>query len=306
VWEQDQQIQDPGKISRWASKLRIMGLSVDRYLAVYEGGRQSMLKRGIPAEKITVIHNSVAPYAPTRPKGWLRQELGAGRSGQWALSSGQGSEKKSDAQVAADVPAAEIESANQAHRSPFDFAHGRPGTSLRQGYVGQASNATMRNAPYASHLTSHVSPPEVLLITNGSLIPRKRIDFILRACAELTRKELPGCQVAALLSERPEGSLPSATEQPNSLTTVTLPPWRLLIIGEGPERERLAALAAELGIAGRVHFLGLRNDVREILPECDIYLHAALAETCTYATTESMAAGIPANNLWRDRMCSEM
>ena len=53
-------------------------------------------------------------------------------------------------------------------------------------------------------------------------------------------------------------------------------------------------MAEELGIANRVHFLGLRNDIREILPECDIYLHASLAETCTYAITESMAAGIPA------------
>jgi glycosyltransferase involved in cell wall biosynthesis len=334
VWEQDQQIQDPGKISRWASKLRIMGLGVDRYLAVYEGGRHSMLKRGIPAEKITVIHNSVAPYAPTRPKGWLRQELGAGRSGQWALSSGQGSEKKSDAQVAADVPAAEIESANQAHRSPFDFAHGRPGTSLRQGYVGQASNATMRNAPYASHLTSHVSPPEVLLITNGSLIPRKRIDFILRACALLQKEKSfeqppsprlrrPGKpakpakgEVGDACGEKPhaldfemhptageaytpqppcpelaEGALRSSRASVQNLNFAN---WRLLVIGEGPERERLGALAAELGIADRVHFLGLRNDVREILPECDIYLHAAIAEACAYSILEAMAAGLSA------------
>jgi glycosyltransferase involved in cell wall biosynthesis len=96
-----------------------------------------------------------------------------------------------------------------------------------------------------------------------------------------------------LSSESPAGSLPSTTQQPNNLTTKK-PPWRLLVIGDGPERERLGALATALGIADRVHFLGLRNDVREILPECDIYLHASKAETCTYAVTESMAAGIPA------------
>ena len=91
----------------------------------------------------------------------------------------------------------------------------------------------------------------------------------------------------------PSLSSSSSTEQPNNLTTV-MPPWHLLVIGEGPERERLVALAGELGIAERVHFLGMRNDVRGILSECDIYLHASKAETCTYAVTESMAAGIPA------------
>ena len=257
VWEQDQQIQDPGKISRWASKLRIMGLGVDRYLAVYEGGRQSMLKRGIPVEKITVIHNSVAPYTPLRPKGWLRGEL------------------------------------------------------LVNGY----SLSVMGNTNNKEPITNK-NDHEVILVTNGSLIPRKRIDFILKACALLQKeksfeqkpaKPAKG-EVGDACGEKPHAldfeMHPTAgeayTPQPPlrssraSVQNLNFANWRLLVIGEGPERERLAALAAELGIADRVHFLGLRNDVREILPECDIYLHASKAETCTYAVTESMAAGVPA------------
>jgi glycosyltransferase involved in cell wall biosynthesis len=68
----------------------------------------------------------------------------------------------------------------------------------------------------------------------------------------------------------------------------------LLIVGDGPEKDRLSQLASDLGISDRVAFLGLRRDVREVLFESDLLVHASLAETCTYAITESMAVGIPA------------
>lgn len=200
IWQQHQQVKDPGIFGKHVSRLRQLNLFVTHFVAVYDGGRESMMKRGIPSEKITVIPNAVTEYTPTRSKGWLRQELGI----------------------------------------PSD---------------------------------------EIILATIGSLIPRKRIGFILRACAALGGAG----KVAG----------PITTQQPNNPTT-KLPPWRLLIIGEGPEREQLATLTRELGISERVHFLGLRNDIRDILPECGIYVHASSAETCTYSVTESMAAGIPA------------
>ena len=135
------------------------------------------------------------------------------------------------------------------------------------------------------------------------MIPRKRIDFILRACAGLknVQKEKSIEQKPAKITKEEncisaEGGEErfSSRSSRSSVQTLNSVDWRLLIIGEGPEQERLGALATELGIADRVHFLGLRNDVREILADCDIYLHASKAETCTYAVTESMAAGIPA------------
>jgi glycosyltransferase involved in cell wall biosynthesis len=311
VWEQDQQIQDPGKISRWASKLRIIGLGVDRYLAVYEGGRHSMLKRGIPAEKITVIHNSVAPYAPTRPKGWLRQELRKGKNEENIFE--QKPAKNAKGEVC-DACGEKPHALGFEMQPPAGEAY-TPQPPLR------SSRASVQTLGFALPVPE-IATDEVLLVTNGSLIPRKRIDFILKACALLCGKELSprgellSCPVDKLLSESPvgallsssttkqpsnltasssraSGSLPSATQQPSNLTTKK-PLWRLLVIGEGPERERLGALAAELGIADRVHFLGLRNDVREILPECDIYLHAAIAEACAYSILEAMAAGLSA------------
>jgi glycosyltransferase involved in cell wall biosynthesis len=260
VWAQDQRIQDPGRISRWISKIRLLGLGVDRFLAVYEGGRQSMLKRGIPANKITAILNGIAPYSPFRKKGWLREELGIG-------------------------------------------------------------------------------PHEVILVTNGSLIPRKRIDFLLQVCADLKKTEEKKIEQKHAKAAKPlrqagstglttgqgreekcinmdvqdiqdgkvDSSIPKASctsclsmldpylrTSRSSVQTLNSSGWCLLVIGDGPERQRLVALSEELGINDRIRFLGLRNDVREILAESDIYLHAARAEACSYAIIESMAAGIPA------------
>lgn len=99
---------------------------------------------------------------------------------------------------------------------------------------------------------------EILLGTVGSLLPRKRHEFLLEALRRL-----------------PADS-------------------HLLIVGDGPLGDALRGRAATMGLPDRVHWLGLRNDVREILQEVDVYVHASLAETCTYATTESMCAGKPA------------
>ena len=183
VWQQDQQKQDPGRLGAYLSRIRLLAAGVDQFVAVYQGGRQSLIKRRIPGARIAVIPNSIAPFESKRAPGWLRRELDL----------------------------------------PLDA---------------------------------------VLLVTTGSLIPRKRINFLVRACAGL-----------------PAGSSPD---------------WRLLVIGEGPERDAVVAEACRLGVEQRVHLLGLRNDVRDILAEADLLLHASLAETCTYAITESMAAGIPA------------
>lgn len=284
VWEQDQQIQDPGRLSRHLSKLRLLGLGVDRFLAVYEGGKESMLKRGIPAEKISVIYNSIAPYTPTRPKGWLRAELRIREV-----------EEKIGSREAAKPAKGEMGvSLGMSAGSPADSRTEEEGCDEKSSSFPsvQTSSAPSSRLRVSESSSADSGNQKVLLVTTGSLIPRKRIDFLIRAFAALE----VGKQKKSIARE---GAKPTKEENNSSfafsrLRVRQIPSWRLLIIGEGPERARLAALATELGIADRVHFLGLRNDIREILPECDIYLHASLAETCTYAITESMAAGIPA------------
>jgi rhamnosyl/mannosyltransferase len=74
-------------------------------------------------------------------------------------------------------------------------------------------------------------------------------------------------------------------------------PARLLIGGSGPEQAQLAAQAAELGIADRVHFLGDISD--EHLPAlyqaADIFVLPAhlRAEALGLTQIEALASGIP-------------
>ncbi len=79
VWYQHQQICDPGSIvSRMLSRIRLLSLLCDHFVPLYEGGKRSLLKRGIPERKISVIYNGVVDYKNGKPKGWFRKELGLG------------------------------------------------------------------------------------------------------------------------------------------------------------------------------------------------------------------------------------
>jgi len=51
-----------------------------------------------------------------------------------------------------------------------------------------------------------------------------------------------------------------------------LPEAHLVIAGDGPERARYQAVARTEGLAGRVHFLGWRDDRQALLEACDICL----------------------------------
>jgi glycosyltransferase involved in cell wall biosynthesis len=72
-----------------------------------------------------------------------------------------------------------------------------------------------------------------------------------------------------------------------------VPDATFLLAGEGPEREPLEALATELGIGGRVRFLGRREDVSQLLAACDVFALPSLYEGSSLAVLEAMAAGAP-------------
>jgi glycosyltransferase involved in cell wall biosynthesis len=72
-----------------------------------------------------------------------------------------------------------------------------------------------------------------------------------------------------------------------------LPGARLAIAGEGPERAALAALAAQLGVADRVAFLGWREDTGALLAACDILVCPSRHEPLGNVVLEAWSAGRP-------------
>ena len=67
----------------------------------------------------------------------------------------------------------------------------------------------------------------------------------------------------------------------------------LLIIGEGPHRERLFRFRDQVEIRDCVHFLGRRDDVPDLMPHFDVLLSTSAYEGQSNAILEAMAAGVP-------------
>jgi glycosyltransferase involved in cell wall biosynthesis len=63
---------------------------------------------------------------------------------------------------------------------------------------------------------------------------------------------------------------------------------------EGDATDQLVARRAALGLAGQVRYLGLRNDVAEVLAAADVFVHPSLYEGFPGALLEAMALGLPA------------
>jgi glycosyltransferase involved in cell wall biosynthesis len=68
---------------------------------------------------------------------------------------------------------------------------------------------------------------------------------------------------------------------------------RLLVVGDGPERAALEGLAAELGIAGRVHFAGHVARPRGLVTAMDVFALSSDTEQMPLSVLEAMAAGKP-------------
>lgn len=68
-----------------------------------------------------------------------------------------------------------------------------------------------------------------------------------------------------------------------------------LLVGDGPLRGRLEALARELGIAGRVTFAGARPhaELPELLRSADVAVIPSLMEATSVAALEAMSCGLP-------------
>jgi 1,2-diacylglycerol 3-alpha-glucosyltransferase len=73
------------------------------------------------------------------------------------------------------------------------------------------------------------------------------------------------------------------------------PNMRLVLIGDGPDKQTLEALAAELGIAERVTFTGQVpfDEIPAYLKAADVFSFASVTETQGLVTIEAMAAGLP-------------
>ena len=74
---------------------------------------------------------------------------------------------------------------------------------------------------------------------------------------------------------------------------VSQPNMHMALAGEGEQRQQLENLTAELGIAEKVTFLGVRNDLANVLAAADSVLMPSLTEGFPRVAIESMASSKP-------------
>jgi glycosyltransferase involved in cell wall biosynthesis len=70
-------------------------------------------------------------------------------------------------------------------------------------------------------------------------------------------------------------------------------PVHTLLVGGGRRQDEVKAVAADLGLAESVHFLGPRQDVPDLLASMDIFVLPSYSEGVSLALLEAMATGLP-------------
>lgn len=138
-------------------------------------------------------------------------------------------------------------------------------------------------------LTAWRQPRErVRLITNGidcsAYLDRPRPDMLPGLVKQ------PGERwVGTLAGLRPVKNLPRLVRAFADLPEA----WRLVILGEGPERAAIAAAAAERGVADRVHLPGFVADPSHAVGLFDVFALSSDSEQFPISVVEAMAAALP-------------
>ncbi|MCW2119963.1 N-acetyl-alpha-D-glucosaminyl L-malate synthase BshA [Flavobacterium sp. 7A] len=70
-------------------------------------------------------------------------------------------------------------------------------------------------------------------------------------------------------------------------------PAKLMMVGDGPEKEKAELLCQELGILDKVIFFGNSNEIDKILSYSDLFLLPSETESFGLAALEAMAWGVP-------------
>jgi glycosyltransferase involved in cell wall biosynthesis len=129
------------------------------------------------------------------------------------------------------------------------------------------------------------------IVTDKYMTPREDAVRLIRESIGISDGDKVVMIVAGLRPEKAhEAVLRAASVLAPSHTHV-----RFLIVGDGPRRAELEQMAQQLNVADRVHFVGERNDVSDLLHAADIFIlpsHPAV-ETLPLSVMEAMAAGVP-------------
>lgn len=152
-----------------------------------------------------------------------------------------------------------------------------------------------------SHYTCQTNATKQLL-HNKLSIPRDSITAIpnavvlashgpvsVRSDLGIAQEDIVITSVANLKPEKDLGVLLEAFED----AYTSNPNAHVLLVGDGPERSKLEKQILSYQSKHHIHFLGLRDDVKSILYDSDIFVLPTRIEGMSNAILEACAAGLP-------------
>jgi len=78
-----------------------------------------------------------------------------------------------------------------------------------------------------------------------------------------------------------------------ALARIAAKSWRLALVGDGPNETAMRELAAKLGLAEKIQFLGYLADPAPVLAKAHIFVLSSRAEGFPRSLLEAMRAGLP-------------
>jgi glycosyltransferase involved in cell wall biosynthesis len=130
--------------------------------------------------------------------------------------------------------------------------------------------------------------PDLIAIVPNAVVSASEPHADAPLPAELRERPLVGV-VARLQPEKGVADFLKAAAR----VAPQFPEAHFVVAGDGSLRQQLAALAENLGLKGRVHFLGFRSDASALMRFLDVLVVPSLSEGSPLVTLEAMAAGVP-------------
>ncbi len=137
-------------------------------------------------------------------------------------------------------------------------------------------------------VTRHAVHADKISCVPNAIAPASAARAAMRAAAAGDGRLLVG-HVARLQPEKGVDVFLEAAARVAPLASTA----RFLVVGDGPARGELEALAASLGLDGRAEFLGLRADAREVIAGLDVLVVSSRTEGSPLVALEAMEAGVP-------------
>ncbi|NLJ81111.1 MAG: glycosyltransferase family 4 protein [Firmicutes bacterium] len=169
---------------------------------------------------------------------------------------------------------------------------GRCGYSLIQRWMLNGMDTIISvSEAVRSQIVRHVPAAKVVTIHNGIASHR----FQGHSPLESRRlQNLPEqAQVVGTVARLIPGKGINTLLESVSLVSKIVPALRLVVVGDGPERERLEKYSRGLGLEKRINFLGWREDVPQLMAAWDCFALPSLNEGFNLSVLEAMASKLP-------------